>query len=292
MRFDPIIRLQRSKTLALILSPVGVLIVAAARLLIIAGYSTSTASAIVTSDGYVNVLLGSVIPVIQILMPYVALVLLFFRRFLPGALALIIAGLISPSPLDSHEALSIASRDLHRIASLSLSDLWIIPVAVVAAIPLLAVLVLGMNAFVRTVGTLLALALTVYVVGVYPLQTGRSYYQNLLTLPWIPAQEITLISGKTEIGFVISDSDISTEVLLNNTRSVVYYPNQMIKHQELCDIDPEVEQGPLIRLIPAKATTPPCSVPATAAKPARPAKPPKHSALPATPVHPPLPVTG
>jgi hypothetical protein len=267
MRFDPIWRLQRSATLALILSPVGVLILAAARLLVIAGYSTVTASAIVTSDGYVNTLLGSVMPVIQILMPYVALLLLFFRRFLAGALAVITAGLISPSRLDDRQALGIASRDLHRIASWFLSDLWIMPIAVVAAALLVAVICLGTSALVRTVGTLLALALTIYVVALYPLQTSRNYYESLLTLPWIPAQEITLTSGKTEVGFVLADNNVSMEFLINASRSVVYYPNQLIEHQEICDLDSAVERGPLIRLIPAKTTVPPCSGPA----PVRPA---------------------
>jgi len=281
LRFDPIWQLQRSTTLALILSPVGVLVVAAARLLLIAGYSTVTASAIVTSDGYVNTLLGSVIPVIQIMLPYLALLLLFFRRFLPGALALITAGLISPSRLDGRQTLGIVSRDLHRIAFWFMSDLWIIPITLVAAVLLLLVLFLEVNAFARTVGTLLALALVVYVVGLYPLQTSRNYYESLLTLPWIPAQEITLTSGKTVVGFVLSDSSVSMEILLSGNRSVVYYPNQLIKHQNICDLDPAVERGPLIRLIPAKATTPPCTAPARI-----------RPAMPVMPVRPTLPVIG
>jgi hypothetical protein len=289
VRFDPIWRLQRSTTLALILSPVGVLIVAAARVLVIAGYSTVSASAIVTSDGYVNTLLGSVIPVIQILLPYVALLLLFFRRFLPGALALITAGLISPSRLDGRQALYVASRDLHRTVSWFLGDPWIMPIAGTAAVLLVLVLVLGVNAFARTVGTLLALALTVYVIGLYPLQMGKSYYESLLTLPWLPAQKITLTSGKTVLGFVLSDSNVSMEILIDEGRSVVYYPNQLIKNQKICALDPEVQQGPLIRLTPAKPTMPACIPPKTHHH--LPAKPPVNSS-PAGRVRPALPVTG
>jgi hypothetical protein len=281
LRFDPIWRLQRSATLALILSPVGILVVAAARLLVIAGYSTVTASAIVTSDGYVNALLGSVIPVVQILLPYVALVLLFFRRFIPGSLALIVAGLISPSRLDSRQALSAASKDLHRISPWFLSHLWIAPIAIVAALLLLAVLFLGINAFVRTIGTLLALALVSYIAEIYPLHASRHYYEALVTLPWIPAQEITLTSGKTVVGFVLSNSDVSMEVLLSSPRSVVYYPNRLIKRQKICNADPSVERGPLIRLVSAKSTTPPCPTPATA-----------RPALPVVPIRPGLPVPG
>lgn len=171
-----------------------------------------------------------------------------------------------------------------------MSDLWIIPIAGLGALLLLAVLLLGVNAFARTVGALLALALTVYIVSLYPLKTTRTYYESLLTLPWIPAQEITLASGKTVVGFDLSDSNVSMEFLINGTRSVVYYPNQLIKHQKICDLDPEAEQGPLIRLIPAKTTVPLCPAPATVHDnlPAPRVQP----AGPASPVRSALPVTG
>jgi len=263
-RFDPIWRLQRSTTLALILSPVGVLIIAATRLLIIAGYSPLTASAIVTSDGYVNALLGSVIPVIPILMPYAALVLLFFRRPLLGLLALVTTGLISPSRLDTQQAVSLASRDIHRIAEWILPHWWhhwwIMPIALVpAAILLLAVLSLGLTVFARTLGTLLAVALTVYVAYLYPIRTNGSYYESLLQIPWIPAQYITFKSGKSEIGYVLSDDSVSMEVLAASTRSIVYYPDNLIRGREICAVNAAVARKPLIRLIPAKSTAPPCA---------------------------------
>jgi phosphoglycerol transferase MdoB-like AlkP superfamily enzyme len=74
-------RLTRSATIALLLSPAGLLIIAAARLLIISDYNTATASAIVSSSGYVNTLLGTIIPLIPIIMPYLALIALFLESW-------------------------------------------------------------------------------------------------------------------------------------------------------------------------------------------------------------------
>lgn len=258
MRFDPLWRLQRSATLALIASPAGILVIAAARLLIIAGYSPVTASAIVTSDGYVNALLGSVLPVIALIMPYLALVLLFFRRFLLGTLAALTAGLISPSRQDGRDALKTATADLHRVAAWILQHQWILPIALIAVVLLIAVLCLGASAFARTAGTIVALALTVYVAGLFPPQSG-GYYEGLLKLPWMPAEGLTLTSGSTQIGYVLADTNVSMEVLINSTRTIVFYPNRLIASQQICAADPAVARQPLIRLTPATSAVPPCA---------------------------------
>jgi hypothetical protein len=104
---DPIRRLQRSSTLALALSPVGIIIIAAARLLIVSDYKVSTATAIVTSDGYVNTLLGSLIPAVPLFIPYLALILLFTRRFILGLLTLAAGALISPVAYPSTTSLHL-----------------------------------------------------------------------------------------------------------------------------------------------------------------------------------------
>lgn len=258
MRFDPVWRLQRSATLALILSPVGILVIAAARLLIIAGYSPATASAIVTSDGYLNALLGSVLPVIPLVLPYLALLLLFFRRFVPGALALLTAGLISPSRLSGQQALMAASADLHRVASWCSHHTWIAPVALVAAVFLVATLGQGLSSFGRTAGTMVALALTVYVATLFPLQNG-GYYEGLLKLPWIPAEVVTLTSGSAEVGYVLADTNVSMEVLINSTRQIAFYPNGLIASQRICAVDPATTRQPVVRLIPVSSAVPACS---------------------------------
>jgi hypothetical protein len=52
--FDLPGRLSRSTTIALIASPIGLLVVSVIRLLIVADYNPATASAIVSSGGYVD----------------------------------------------------------------------------------------------------------------------------------------------------------------------------------------------------------------------------------------------
>jgi hypothetical protein len=79
-------RISRSATIALLLSPAGLLLVSVIRLLLIADYNTTTALAIASSGGYVNTLFGSVMPIIPLLLPYIAMVLLFSGRVILGLL--------------------------------------------------------------------------------------------------------------------------------------------------------------------------------------------------------------
>ena len=71
-------RIRSLSTLALILSPVGLILLAATRVLIVSDYNPTTALAVGSSSGYVNTLFGSVLPLVPVLMPYIALVLLYF----------------------------------------------------------------------------------------------------------------------------------------------------------------------------------------------------------------------
>ena len=92
-------RIQRSSTVALVLSPVGLLLLAATRVLIVSDYNLSTALAILSSSGYINTLIGSVIPLVPVLMPYVALVLLYLDRMVAALLTFAAALLISPATM-------------------------------------------------------------------------------------------------------------------------------------------------------------------------------------------------
>ncbi len=127
------------RTIALILSPVGLLLLSAARLLIVANYNTTTAVTIASSGGYINTLLGSIIPLLPVFAPYVALLLLLFRRFLLSIITFVFAAFITPSPISLHEAASLAAADLHhlfgRIPSITqLSWVQMMAIAVVLGI--------------------------------------------------------------------------------------------------------------------------------------------------------------
>src|SRR5262249_43266539 len=106
-------RIRSSTTLALLLSPVGVLLLAATRLMIVSDYNGNTALAILHSGGYVNTLLGTIIPLMPILMPYIALLLLLLDQMIASLLAFLAALLISPVPVTRKVALSIARHDWH-----------------------------------------------------------------------------------------------------------------------------------------------------------------------------------
>ena len=96
------------KSIALILSPAGVLLIAAGRLIIVANFNTTTAVTIASTGGFVNTLLGTVIPLVPVFMPYLALLLLLFRRFLLSIMTFIFAAFISPTSITFAEGFGIA----------------------------------------------------------------------------------------------------------------------------------------------------------------------------------------
>ena len=83
--------------IALIAAPIGVLVISAARLIIVANFNTTTAVTIASSGGFFNTLLGTVIPLVPVFMPYFALLLLLTRYFLLSILAFAFAAFITPT---------------------------------------------------------------------------------------------------------------------------------------------------------------------------------------------------
>jgi hypothetical protein len=101
--------------MALLLSPVGLILISAGRLLIISNYSSTTATTIASSGGYVNTLLGSITPLVPLFIPYVALLLLLFRQFLLSAIAFVFAAFIAPTSLALPVTRMVAAEDLHQL---------------------------------------------------------------------------------------------------------------------------------------------------------------------------------
>jgi hypothetical protein len=111
----------KRRSIALILSPIGLLLLSAARLIIVADYNTTTAVTIASSGGYINTLLGSVIPLVPIFAPYLALILLLFKRFLLSIMVFVFAAFITPSPLTLPQLTSLAVADWHHLVQVVLS---------------------------------------------------------------------------------------------------------------------------------------------------------------------------
>jgi hypothetical protein len=117
------------KSLALILSPVGLLLISAARLIIVANFNTTTAVTIASTGGFVNTLLGTVIPLVPVFIPYLALVLLLFRRFLLSIMTFAFAAFISPTSVSFAEGFGIAKTYWDRTSTIILGHLaWAIPI--------------------------------------------------------------------------------------------------------------------------------------------------------------------
>lgn len=107
---EDLLRTLLRPTIALLLSPLGLVLISATRLLIVADDRPSTAIAIASSGGYVNTLLGTLIPILPIFIPYIALIFLFFRRFLLSAVSFLAAAFISPAQIHTTRPLASYTR--------------------------------------------------------------------------------------------------------------------------------------------------------------------------------------
>ena len=258
-------RIRRSSTLALLLSPVGVLLLAATRLLIVSNYNLNTALGILSSGGYVNTLLGTVIPLVPVIMPYLALLLLLLNRVIASLLAFLVAVLISPSAVPRSEVLFIARHDWHVIM-MSITG-WreavIIPLAIISAL-FLAVELVGSNPepAIRTVLTVAVIALLPLIVELYPVPGSSNFYESfyvkLISQPWLPAETITLTTHRVVVGYALGSDGVWLEVLQGDSRMIVYYRTSQISDRFICQIGKIATARPLITLISAQAETPEC----------------------------------
>ncbi len=102
--------LTSNRVKALILSPVVVLFAAAARLLIISNYDTTTATTIASSGGAVGTLLGTVVPLVPPFLPAIVVFFIIFRRWGLALLTALFTALVSPMYIESvKDGLSIAA---------------------------------------------------------------------------------------------------------------------------------------------------------------------------------------
>jgi hypothetical protein len=253
-------RLGRSTAIALILSPAGLLLIAVTRLLFISNYNSVTAVTLVSSSGYVNTLLGTIIPLVSIFMPYIALVLLFFRKAVPGILALVAAVMITPTRLSRVTLLNLMRSDLQSVNKLAGAPAVIfLFIAVLTATLLLFTLALfGLGMFFRTVGTIASLALIPAVVFLYPLPHKNNFYSDQLRAPWLPAETITLTSGREFTGYVLSSDSDWLVVLGEDTRRITYYRVSRVVRQRVCQIGQVGVLRPLVTLTPTIAVVPSC----------------------------------
>jgi hypothetical protein len=243
-------RIRRSTPIALMLSPIGLLIVSAARLLIIANYNPATALAVLSSQSYVNALLGTIVPLVPLLMPYIALLFLVANRVILGLLALLGAALISPTPTSRSGVAHMLSAEWHSALG---GGFWrhalLIGLAMTYAFFLLTELAgVGPASFAGSVGVVASIALLPLIVALYPVPIGNSAYVDLIRQPWLPAEAITQNSHQEFIGYVLSSDGYWLEVLTADDRTIKYYRVSEIRDREICQLSQTEQERPLITL--------------------------------------------
>lgn len=258
-------RIQRSTTVALVLSPVGVLLLAATRVLIVSDYNLSTALTILSSSGYINTLIGSVIPLVPVLMPYVALALLYIDRVVAAMLAFAAALLISPATMSGASALSLVGHDWHLVTGGSAvrHAVLLIPAFFLCVLLLVEIAGFQVATVVRTVGTVAIIATLPLIVRLYPIPLSNSFYTNVLSEPWLSAEAVTLNTHTVVTGYVLESDEEWFEVLLAQDRTVVYYHASEVASRTMCQMASPEPKRPLVPLVPALSHLPSCPQPAS-----------------------------
>ena len=82
---------------ALLLSPLVILFASAARLLIISNYDTTTATTVAASSGVVGTLLGTIVPLLPLLLPAIVIFFVIFRQWGLVVLTALLTAFVSPA---------------------------------------------------------------------------------------------------------------------------------------------------------------------------------------------------
>lgn len=255
-------QLSRSTTITLLLSPAGILLISATRLLIVSNSNPATAAAIVSSDGYINTLLGSLLPMVAIFMPYIALMLLFFRFVILSVLCFMAASLITPATAAPSVVLGMIHRDLLDMVN------WIgknaIGVSILFAITaILAISVAidkGILGVARVAGTMMVIVLIPVMLHTYPLPLKHlAYYKSQLRQPWLPAERFDFSSRASVVAYKLSTDGDWVELLIASTGTVKFYREGSVISQSICQMAVRREYGTLVNIFPRKAGVPGCS---------------------------------
>jgi hypothetical protein len=156
----------RRRWLTLLLSPLGLVLVSTGRLLIVSNYNAITATTIASSGGYVNTLLGSIIPLVPVFIPYVALLLLLFRQFMLSALAFVFAAFIAPTSLTLPISRSLAAEDTYQALDRVNANR---PITLTIALVVVIIAYMYFHSWVEALATLLLLTVAVALLSAPPI---------------------------------------------------------------------------------------------------------------------------
>ena len=183
---------------ALLFSPVGLLLLSAARLIIISDFNTTTATTVASSGGYVNTLLGAVIPLVPIFIPYIALTLLLFRYFVLSIIAFIFTVFITPTSMSLPVVVSFVRVQEHHLLAL-MSGQW--PMTFVIAILIGTYVFIFSGSFVEALSAvgaaIVALALLLAAFTPYPSLPASINKAEIITdqrlFAWVTTERVILI---------------------------------------------------------------------------------------------------
>src|SRR5215469_2453519 len=214
------------RSIILLLSPVGLLLISVTRLMVIANYNTTTAVTIASSGGYVNTLLGTSIPLVPLLLPYFAILLLLFRRFILSALAFGASILITPTRLAPVTALNSFLVNWHRIITLIRHNILLSILVLIALIALDMTLASALetqrSVTVLAIAVLITAYLLPYILYAYPLPRNSNYYEQFMRQPWLSAELITTKSPQPIVGYVLTEDAHWMVVLAEPSRVIQY----------------------------------------------------------------------
>jgi hypothetical protein len=248
------------RAIALLVTPVGLALISAVRLLIISNYNVTTAVTVAESGGFVNTFLGSLIPLVPVFMPYLALAFLVFRRFILCALAIMATALISPVIRPSVVTLRYFDNYWFTVYGHLHGALLAIALGIVACG--LVIVWGGSEGFVAVYWLLTIVwafaalfALAPYLLTAYPAPRMQSYYASYLRQPWLTAEQITVDPSKIYQGYVLSSDDQWMTVLLYQSRTIAYFRADSVTARIVCEPTTTPPPSPLVRLINAKSTS-------------------------------------
>jgi hypothetical protein len=190
-------------------------------------------------------------------MPYLALVFLFFNRVILAILAFMATIFVSPVTIGRAAIRGSVDRDWHFIVHAPVVIIIIMVVLTLLVVLLLAVelLGLGFNIFVRTLATIACITLIPIVSQLYSFSLAQNYTEPIRQL-WLPAETITLVSGQSFTGYVLSDDGNWLVALRNDNRAVYYYPGADVARRQICQLSAARQKQPLITFLPTQENKP------------------------------------
>ncbi len=245
--------LSRARALkAAALSPAVVLFASAIRLLLIANYDTTTATAIASASGVVGTLLGTIIPLLPPYLPILTILLVIARRWTLAALAGFATVLLSPTYVDSpRDGLITAWASSRQVSALikqcEWSLLWQNYPGVVLSIVvggLLVFFVAPMPLWSRPIVLKVVYCIIIAIMCGYVTVLVHTFYRvpfsaelasEIARRPWMPAEEIVFKSdGVSRVGYTLSTKD-NWHIILNDVdRSIIYVRADNVATRTAC----------------------------------------------------------